>query len=1063
MKKLWISFCLTLVLLFACLLFSACDKDDLDDLLPGGKSMDPQNISYDSINISWDRVADADHYLIRIGDGEDKRVNTNVYGYDAKGTSFDVTVTTVKGEDQYAASAHFTYLEPVEELRVSNSGTISWDATAGADAYLVSVDGKTVDGTVTDTTYAGLTPGSHRVKVKPVVAADKTYYSVWSAEKSLQILGAPANLQYDGAELTWNGVSGAVHYLVSINGREETTTQPSYLYSAGAKDFSVSVKAIGNHTSSYDSAATKDSWMYLDPATNMHMEDGILKWDASAKAEGYRIKVNGTVQKNTLTAAEYDGLSSGISQRVSVLPIRNSGNFFSDWTEEMSVYILKTPQVSWNADLQLDGQPNNNFIWQTVEGASGYTVRVTHGGVTQEYPFGEDQRFYANAYTEAGIYRIEVKATAAAGSDYSDSRYSTVTTVERLAAPTAASRNYIVSDPSALAAGFTVTFNPVSGAKGYQVWKDGVALPNGYVTGTQWSDRSVVAENVTEQQEINYKICSVGSVVTTSAGITVRLGSLTDEASALSFKITVLAMPRNARMEGYDAKWDAVSGARGYAIGYGGESLFATSTMQDLSTLPVGTSVVRICATGDGAMTLASNLTAPMTIQRLAAPTHIRITSASEGTLLYDPVPYAKGYRAYLGTDSNPVDENNYDNMYQFIKETGTTLHMYADANYYNEECTVYYMTSPSSDVQQFIRLAAPVFPEGAFSVGTQLRWNASANINTAEYTPTYEVYFDGQEHRGNMNATVFNISTLDGGRSYTFTVKAIGNDSKYLDSEMSAPIEIFKLATPKLFISDNAYHWSVVSNAAGYALYIDGNRVTDEIHVTGGTYTYIPRYTTTGNHTVVLKAIGDGGHATIDSDDYTYTQVVRQLNIPEITFTYSHEQVTRGGFFTVTITTPSAHANGYLYEIAGDTITPTTALSATKTVDNVGSVTARVKALGGLIDEDEIYYIDSQYVGGNAAYTILLLGTPELQSFKMRDNAVSWKVVGGASGYDWQVSYDGGAFSEVEHSGSAALNPIENLNDYHSVTFRVRASGSADGKTISSEWVEYTWTNPNK
>lgn len=1054
MKKLWISIFLATVLLLSCLLFGSCKKDD-------SESMKPQNISYDSVNISWDRIADADHYLVRIGDGEEKRVNATVYGYDAKGTSFDVTVTTVKGEDKYAASVHFTYLAPVEELRVSDDGIISWSATAGADAYLVSVDGKTVDGTVTDTTYAALTPGSHRVKVKPIVAADKTCYSVWSAEKSLQILNAPVNLKYDGTTLTWNGVSGAAQYLVSINGQEETVTQPTLPYSAGAKDFSVSVKAIGNHTSSFDSAAITDSWTYLEPVTNMHMEDGILKWDPSSNAQAYRIKLNGTLQNAELSDNQYEGLAAGVSQRVTVLPIRNSGNFFSEWAEEMSVYILKVPVVSWNADLLLDGDPNNNLTWQTVEGASGYTVRVNHLGISQEYTYGEDQRFYANAYAEAGTYRIEVKATAADGSDYFDSRYSTVTTVERLTAPTAVSRNYIVSDPSSLANGFTVTFNPVSGAQGYQVWKDGVALTNGYVTGTQWSDRTVVGENVTEQQEINYKICSVGSVSTSTGGIYVRLGSLTDEAHALTFKITVLAMPRNVRMEGFFAKWDAVSGGRGYTVSYAGEELLSTSTDQDLSTLPVGTSEVYICTTGDGSMTLASNRTPAITIQRLAAPTDIRITSDSEGTLVYSAVPYAKGYRAYLGTNQNPVDENSYKNMYQFIDTDGTTLHMFADANYYNDEQTVYYMTSPSSKVQQFIRLAAPVFPEGAFSVGTQLRWNASANINTKEYTPTYEVYFDGQEHRGEMNATVFNISTLEGGRSYTFTVKAIGDDSKYLDSVVSEPIEIFKLAQPTLNIANNAYNWNSVLNASGYALYIDGKRVTDEIHQSGGTYTFIPRYTTVGNHTVKLTAVGDGGHETIDSDDYAYTQVVQQLNIPEISFSYSNDQVTNGGYFTVTVTTPTEHANGYLYEIAGETMNKKE-LTATKTVNNTGEFSARVKALGGIIDEAGIYYIDSQYAGGNAGYTIRLLGTPELQSFKIRDNALSWKNVEGAYGYDWQVSFDGGEYSAVEHSGSAALNPIENLSRYHSVTFRVRASGDTNGKTIASEWVEYTWTNPN-
>ena len=1038
---------------YAVLGLSACSKKEVEGLYK------PTNITYDGTRITWDKVTLAEYYTVQINGGEEKRVNTNLFTYDAKGEEFDVTVNSVISDKSYGASMHFIPLDTIENISISDDGELSWDEVVGASAYRISLNGDILPNDITDTHYTAQA-GSNRIKIRPVVSGDNSYYSAWSAEKQVFVNSAPTKISYDGESLSWMG--NAVDYEVKINGQAQVVSGTKFRYDSENKDFTVEIKALGDHVTSFDSAVKEDSFHYLQPATGLIVENGSLHWDKVDNAEGYQIKINNVVQNQTVNVTEYDSLTAGTSLAVQVKPYNNSGNYFSSWSEEKIVYILPAPTVSWNSDLELDGDANNNFVWNAVSGAVGYSVELEKDGIVNRTDYPSVQMAFGYAYIQMGVYKVRVKAIAEAGSDYYDSKYSKDIVVERLAAPQASGNNYITSDPSSLASGFTVNYSAVSGATGYQLYKDGALMEGKLSTVLAISDNDVADDAISAQQEYNYTVRSMGGVKNVSGSTYVFLPCLTE--SALSFKITVQAMPTNLTMQGFNAQWSAVSGNNGYAVKHSGTVLSAASTNIDLSTLKAGSYDVSVCARGNGGSTLASNYTAPISVNRLNAPTNIRISyGTGEGQLGFDNVANAKSYQVYLDQSEQALPENAFDNMYQYIRESGTVLHMISVANYFNDLGTVYYMTSEASPTQQFIRLAAPTFPDGMFSNSVELVWNASGNINTAEYTPTYEVYeSDVMQTGGVQNGTRFNIQYLGGGKSYTFRIKAVGNDSKYLDSALSVAVTVYKLNTPTLTIDkvNKAYTWTGVTNASSYVLEIDGVRVNNDIHVSGSTYSYVPHYTTIGNHTVKLYAVGDG-YNNINSNNFTYTQVVKACLAPEISYGYSHEQFVNGGTIDVTITKASDNANGYLYEIAGESIT-SSASQESKAIENTGSYVIRVKALGGLFDADDVYYIDSQFAGGGSGYSITLLAPPTASSFSLNsDGAVKWATITGASGYDYQISFDGGEYESVKHTGTASLDPIENFKNYKSIKIRVRTSGNGTS-TISSAWVEFTWTNPN-
>lgn len=1049
-KKLLVFILFTITVIAAAIGISACSE--ADKLI-----FKVENIAYDGQYITWSKTELADYYNVQINGGEKTRSNSTTYAYASEET-FEVTVTAVaEGKDKASESVTFKPLAKIENISVSENGELSWDAVSGANAYTLTINGKTASSA--ENHYAELSAGSNRVKIKPIVSGDNTFYSKWSPEITAYIYETPSSVKYDGTNLTWTG--NATDYSVTINGTTQTVRGNSFNFNSENHDFTAEVKAIGNHTSTYDSKSVSEDFHYLDTVTEIFVEDGIVKWNAINGAQGYKLKIGGVIQKNAVEGTEYDKIVSGKSQDISVMPYNETGNYFSSWSAEKTVYILDTPNTSWNNDLELDGEANNNLTWDAVNAASGYTARlIKNGGTPEITTYSDVQRAFANAYSDVGVYTVEIKANASSASaDYYDSKYSAPITVERLAAPKAVAENFIVSDKDNLSNGFTVNFVQVNGASGYQLYKDGVLLSGKYTTASALTDNNVADISNIAQQEYTYMVRSMGGVKTVSGKKYVTLPCLTE--NALSFDITVQATPQNPKMSGYAISWDTVAGNNGYTVAYAGMTVIAQSEQYDLSIIKAGTYSITVAARGNGGSTLASNQSQPVAVQRLEAPINIKIKAEGNGTLQWDDVSNAKSYEVYLDLSKTPLDANAYGNMYQFIETNGTTLSMTTVANYYNENNTLYYMTSETSPTQQFIRLAAPTFPEGALANSIELLWNAPNNINTAEYTPTYRVYsaIDEQIGGGDLNATKFNIEYLEGGSQNNFYVKAIGNDTKYLDSEYSAVISAYKINTPTFTIQNGQYVWNSVTNASSYYLEIDGKKVNDDYHVSGNAYSYTPRFETEGDHIVKLKAVGDG-RGNLDSANYTYTQKARILQAPVIDYKYSADSFVTNGSIIVTIKTPSDNCSGYQYEIAGQSET-STEIVYSKVIQSSGKYSVRVKAIGGSFDNNDTYYIDSQYAGGSSTDVITLLAPPSTSSFSINsDGAVKWDSISGAFGYEYQISYNGGAFEEVKSTAYNVLN-IENYRKNQSITIKIRAKGDGN-KTVASDWVEWTWTNSN-
>lgn len=1084
MKKVkWFSALVLMVMLLASLcLFGACNGNKNNEK---GKLSAPQNIKYDGATITWDTVAGAQKYSVKVNENEMMSTIAAAFPYrNSSNTAFTVTVTAkAEGkEDSPTASHQFIPLQKVEKIDVSKEGVLSWEPVEFATGYMVSVDDKQSE--IYEASFKDFDVGSHTFKVKPFAtleAEGSSYYSSWSESKTLTILGDvdkdKISYSLQKGKITWSAVPNATSYHVVISGGaapvDTTVNTTSYDYKADLADFAVSIQALGNYTTVFDSKkVVEKKFVYLPSARNLRFIDGALQWDEVSGAAGYKVKVNSVEKNDVIKECKYNGnFAANTSYTLSVMPVSEDSVYFTSWSEEFNFRILPAPVIKWTGNAA-DGEVMENVIWNGVSSATGYEVTVTYKNEKGETNTvidlkGELDRSYGHAYEKVGEYTIAVKSLAPKDtSNIYDSVNSNIIKVTRLDAPEFVDGQYIESIVENVQNGFTAKFKPVTGASGYRIYKDGLVYTT--IQNSNFHETKVVDLSVIEEQNITYKIQSVGRTQTQSNGVTtVVLDSLS--ATARSFSVKILAAPTGQDISGYTYSYNQVSGANGYMVNIDNTPKKHDSTECPLAELVPGSHTVRVCSRGNGAEILSSNYTPAISIRRLAAPVDVRISTedASEGMLKFTPVDGAQSYSVTIEGTKQPVPVEEFGNINQYFAggTNGITIHMQSNANMFNELKTIYTMTSPSSDTLSLLKLKAPT--NLAF-VGQELRWNNPNNVDEKVFTPTYQVYDDHDIlQNGEKNGTMMSIAGFEGGRSYTFKVKAIGkeesiNGVQYINSECSDTITAYKLDSPYVQRVDGSYQWEPVVNAVSYAVYIDGKLSLTEYHLSGNMYNYVPKFDDIKMYKVQIYAIGDGGITTIDSSACEILQETKQLQTPDFAFSYSKEAYEKDGEIVINITKPSPYARGYNYSVGG---AQKVAYEETYRFNpnGAGSFVLGVYACGGNFDESGVYYLDSQSCGSNSRYTIHILTAPTQNSINVTaDGYVTWGAINAATAYELTFTINGVAYEMKTVTAIGFTINLKNIGiaykDVKSLVVEIRAIGGSN--TVKSEKVSREWTN---
>ncbi len=1030
MKKRLLVILTFITAMLAATLITGCNKvEELTTLKdPVIKGYDPE-----VGKITWEFVEHAELYEITLSDGTNTNtttVKTNSVSYKTDADQFEFSITAKSGsffKDSQTVSVSFVKLEADLTVSLSEDGAITWDPVDGATGYDVMIDNKTVS--VADTSYSDITAGGvHSVRVKPVrEGAESTiYYSAWSKPISVNKLGTVATnaITYKDGYIMWNSVASATGYKVNVNNVDYDAVENKLAYSASGESFTVTVQAIGNHTTTCNGAVSEQkSFVYLPTVDGITVENGVLTWNAVEGASGYQLKLNANSQPITLTGNTYNKLSAGTQYSVTVMPTAKSTDttYFSDWSAVAPIYILPAPVLNWTG-VEVDGTDKVNAInWNVVDGAGGYGYKVTRpDGTVQEEVLGPENNFYSDSFHDTGVYTVEIKATSAAADKF-ESAYSAPMTVTRLAAPTVTT-DRISSTATTLSKGFTVTFNAVGSAQSYALFKNGTQI--GTSVSPQFTVTDIVEADNTRETDVTYYIQSIGRV----AGKNVILNSVpssTDNVSTSAFTIKVLATPTMPTIEGTLYSFTGTSNNNGYNVNISGQDKTANGVSLDLNDLlAAGNYDVAVCSMGNGHEVLASTYSTSIRVERLSAPYNLTIsTDESDGVLSFIGDNRASSYEAVITGQPEPLKVDVTTNIKEYIKTTATVIYMYGVRNeFYDEQHTVYYMSSRASTNYTFYKLETP----GSVNFSNDyMTWNKPTNLSSSSsYTPTYKIYnnANGSIYNGNFSGNSYSLTNLEGGKSYAFGIVAIGDGSTCVNSDLAVSREIYKLETPTLNVNvtDFRYEWDSIASASGYVLSIDGNIVNTDIHQSGNLYTYVPHYDKVGNHVVILYATGDNGATTVSSDQCEYTQVVNQLTTPEFNYSYSADSYEPDGNITVNITRETNCPNGYYYVIGG------TAHFAKESVysfvpNTSGEITISTYAKGGGFDSSEVYYIDSRAA---ATVTLTLLGYPTVNTIDVNeDGRITWGQVKNASGYIFKLTIVGTDGKNYVYEGTINSN----------------------------------------
>ncbi len=1026
----------TTLTLALCGILAACGEGGI-----GGGQQQPltavnqESVKYDGKLITWTAVDGAEKYTVTINNGNEYTATVNQFAYPVAATEerVEIAIKAVRGEETTDATVKlFTRLAKIESTNIyfDETGKMTWDPVVGATEYIIRING--VESRSYALEFTDFVQGQRNsISIMPVGPADSTF-SEWSATISKDYLATPSNIQYDGQFITFLGNNFATKYMIYINGGAyQEVTSTTFEYDAARNSFDLQVQSLGDGRNSFNSPISEaKTFVHLADVTGFKIEDGVLSWSEVPEASGYRVRLNGFEQ--TIETNYLEDIPAGKENVIQVKPITADGEaYFANWSEEQRVRLLVAPTLMWQEGLNLDGQTANAIYWDKVDGdVGGYNVKVIHpNGSPEIIPLGADDVQFGHAFEATGTYKISIQTSPVADSNSYQSAFSEPISVIRLATPNQV-QNFVESNPTRVSQGFTLNWQSVSGATGYQIWKDGAKLDGTTLTTTTKIPYNQIMESDdTEAKTFQYQIQALGSDKTFATERYVTLNSLSDD--MLTATIKVLAQPQEVTFEGYTVSWKTVDSAKGYAVNCTGEST-VTNTQYDLANLEAGVySDFGICAMGNGSDLLASNYTPSKQIVRLAAPFDIQLRADSDGdTLTWDTANSNADHYAVFWNDEpeTAVRADQIGDVGQYITTQSRGLFMRAMANYEDVATGTYYITSKPSDTVTFTKLQAVTF-NNVRVVGNKFVWNEPSNVSGVSIK--YRVYKNnGMSLDGEVTACEYDISTFAAG-TYDLRVRAVGGGN-FVSSELSEVASFTKLAAPVVTTPENSTSltWNAVpGEVVQYVIEIDGEIVKTVKPVDKQeTYTYEHKYATIkpNGYAVRVYAQGDGMD-TVDSNAWTKTQEVKAANMPGFEISYCNASGEKIEFneanakFLITIRNlASCYTTGYEVEIGGTSDYVAKAVGDTTVFeyksDQAGKYTARVYAVGGVYDANGVYYVRSETEGVkemtvHAAPKNVGLGTSQ----------ITWSAVTGVGSYLVKY-YADGKWEEVTVDGAAYM-----------------------------------------
>ena len=1034
------------------------------------------SIVFDGQQISWGAAKGAQSYKVEVN-GQSFTAKTTALAYATSEASITVEITSVgrKNKESKTVSKTFTKLGTVAQIYFDEAGVATWDPVEGATSYDVDVNGQITS--VTTCRFDAFGEGVQRIRVR-ASSVNKDAYASWSDTVTKTFLSAPKSIKYEDGRISWIAVNEAKGYEVYINGAlAMTPTTTAESFDPQNTSFSVKVKALGDKQNSFDSKMSEEErYVFLQSITpeTFKVEAGAIAWDPVPDAAEYKIKLTSAASEITTQATTYNKLSAGTKYQISIKPVGKSSDahvhYFSSWSQEFPVLFLKSPTTNWNSDLSLeDGNPQRAFGWDPVEGAdiASFSVKIdnlTNGTSKVIDNIAPTEVSVEYDFAEVGEYEISVQAKAKAEVGVYDSAFSKPIKVVRLNPPSPDSSNFIQSTANNLDAGFKVLFKSDIKATNVKIYLEGAEIAKG-THGKQVSVPRPTNADIPVAETFTYSARSIGSGIKyVGDQMVVTLNSLASD--DYRFTITVQAAPKDFAFSGTTLTWTAATSTYGFYVeGFTDDPTDMSFDLKKITT--PGARTLMVCTKGNGKDILPSTLVKAGDVDKLTRPTELKlIANESGGTLDWSHPLRGKGaqsFNAYFNGSAEAYDASTLNNVASMVDTNSVRIYVVAVGEIMREG--TYVLSSEASEVLSLTKLAEPTFPDKVFNAAeTHLIWNAPLGTNT---TPMYMLYDADTQlaMEGTYSSTQYPLAGLKPG-TYTFRVKAIGNGTSTINSELSSQIAtITILESPQVSLVDGSFVWPVVPAAQDYTVMI-GDELIQSSRITQdgkGNFVFTPDesdFKTTGIHYISFKATSQSD---VDSQPTVINQVVKKLTQPTFTFSYTSDHFDPNEKIVVEgVTQQPDLVTSFIFKVGDANAVPVNHIGGVASYSAEAKYTGKYKisamVTGGKFDAEGAYYVSSDYA---AEKSITLLGQPT--SGQVTKTQIKWNPVVSAVQYHLVIYNEAGV--EIYNNDAISATAVTitgdafasyNTEQSKNYTFVLRAIGNKttiiDSETI--QWV---------
>jgi hypothetical protein len=376
-------------------------------------------------------------------------------------------------------------MTPVTNLKVSgltaNSATLTWTASTVAGASYKVYRGNTLLGTVTTTTYTdtGISPGgTYQYKVVATrdgyTDSDAVTVSVTNLSQLSTPTAGTTTYTESATTITWNAVTNATAYKVWRGTTLLTSTNTTRSYtdtSAGAgKSYTyyVAATASGYYESAQRSISTTNNPKLATPvlSASYTLTSTTISWGA-VSGTNVKYKVwRGSTYIGEQTTRSYTDSTAGAGTSYTYKVVATGSNAYD--SKQASINTSNNGQLATpTAKTTTYTESSTTISWNAVANATAYKVYRGTTLLTSTLT----ATTYTDSTSYAGAGKSNTYKVSATASGYYESAQLSISTANpsKLATPTGLAVTLTATST-------TITWNAVTNATAYKVWRDSTLL-----------------------------------------------------------------------------------------------------------------------------------------------------------------------------------------------------------------------------------------------------------------------------------------------------------------------------------------------------------------------------------------------------------------------------------------------------------------------------------------------------------------------------------------------------------------------------------------------------------